>query len=104
MQYNQHLDKTLLIPVSEPRPIPKAYYDDQLSSASNVYGFQPEIAHRSISKNYQKATSLSSSFDLAFSEGNSKLHQTPLQTKRKYAREPGFFTVIKTGASGHNIR
>jgi E3 ubiquitin-protein ligase MYCBP2 len=90
LQYNQHLEKTLLVPVAEPKPAPRSVSDDPLLGSesiinhSNLPVFQPEPTIRSSGK-------LSHG-----SGGNAK--------RKSFQRGPGMFTIVKSGASGHNVR
>ncbi len=91
LQYNQHLEKTLLVPVAEPKPAPRSITDDPLSgtgagSMNNAQVFQPEPTIRSA--------------------GGGKLsHGSGSNGKRRsFHRGPGMYTIVKCGASGHNVR
>ena len=87
LQYNQHLEKTLLVPISESKKVHEATKPQSTASAS--------VASAS--------TSLPNPFNSSNVEPLLKPTERP-DWKTKKPRGPGTYTVIKCGASGHNIR
>jgi hypothetical protein len=55
LQYNQHLEKTLLVPVAEPKPSPRSVTEDPMAGSGSLLGtsghpvFHPEPTIRSSS-------------------------------------------------------
>ena len=95
LQYNQHLEKTLLVPVAEPKPTPRSVTEDPLSGVGSLINnapvhpvFHPEPTIRSSTGN--------ASGKITASGGVGK--------RRSFPRGPGLFTIVKCGASGHNVR
>lgn len=94
LQYHQHLEKTLLVPVAEPKPMPRSAAEDALTGAGSLIStpmhpvFQPEPTHRSSGNGSGKLVSGSGG----------------VAKRRSFPRGPGLFTIVKCGASGHNVR
>lgn len=88
LQFNQHLEKTLMIPVAETKPASKSSMPPQ----PNFNPSTPAIVTRSKPSPAPKKRSR------ALSPG--RLGRRRMERKQA----PGSFTVIKCGASGHNIR
>ena len=83
LQYNQHLEKTLLVPINESKKVPE--------TAKNPGPTTPAAA------------ALPNPFNSPNVEPLLKPTERP-DWKAKKPRGPGTYTVIKCGASGHNIR
>ena len=87
LQYNQHLDKTLMVPVTVPEGEPLATADDKPPAAAHASQQPQPFNTEPLLRPIKPASSSSSS------------------SKRKsVTRGPGNYTVTKCGVSGHNIR
>jgi E3 ubiquitin-protein ligase MYCBP2 len=88
LQYNQHLEKTLLIPVAEPKPAPRT--SASVASAAERPMMPAPFA---AANNPIIEPMLRSSSDIGKPDRNAKK-----------PKGPGNYTVVKCGASGHNVR
>ena len=88
LQYNQHLEKTLLVPISESKKVHEASKPQSTASASSA----------------SPASNLPNPFNSSNVEPLLKPMAERPDWKTKKPRGPGTYTVVKCGASGHNIR
>ncbi len=98
LQYNNHLEKTLLVPVEE--------HKDKTDDIA-LYGArarqQPQQDNPSANSNGPNA--VAGGLSSIFPNSEPILRNSRLNRKRSsVTRGPGLYTVVKCGASGHNIR
>ena len=87
LQYNQHYDKVLLKPITEPVPA---------KTMENSFNKPP---HQQNMQNQQHLEASNMSSSLFACDPNK-----PKKRSAGVKKSPGNYTVVKCGASGHNIR
>ncbi len=105
LQFNQHLEKTLLVPVEDPKPLPVA----EGNHGDTAQRITTAIPQRSLSSSLPNGTAGgASAAPLGIFPPPEPILRQPGRSGRarsaSVTRGPGMYTVVKCGASGHNIR
>ncbi|XP_038063237.1 E3 ubiquitin-protein ligase MYCBP2-like isoform X3 [Patiria miniata] len=95
LQYNQHIGKTMLVPVEEPKSI----YDDKLKENKGTLTSSP------VSAAATSSAAAAAGATAAAAAGPKAMAKVPTRVPARPATGgPGMYQVTNCGASGHNIR
>ncbi|EEC16125.1 highwire, putative [Ixodes scapularis] len=85
LQYNQHLGKTLLVPIEESKSVLEEFFSDKVALKK-----KEELKEQHIQQQLHQQ------------QAQQQQHQQ--QQQQMMRRGPGMYQVVRCGASGHNIR
>ncbi|KAG0414124.1 hypothetical protein HPB47_008717, partial [Ixodes persulcatus] len=88
LQYNQHLGKTLLVPIEESKSVLEEFFSDKVALKK-----KEELKEQHIQQQLHQQ------------QAQQQQHQQQQHQQQQIIRRgPGMYQVVRCGASGHNIR